>query len=103
MVKQHQWLMALGQIVGLSLVCSLCGVFSGDAMRSRQFPGHLGPGIFIMAIGVAALVCDWHWRRRCIYEGRLCVMASVVYVSGETLEAFISKGGRVSSFYVRLF
>ena len=56
--------------------------------------------MFIMAIGVAALVRDWHWRRRCRYEGKLSVTAAVVYVTGETLEAAITKG-RVASFYVK--
>jgi len=92
-------LFASGQIFVLTVICASCGVFA-EPMRSRQFPGHLGPSMFIASIGVAAFVTDWHWRRRCKYEGRLSVAAAVVYVTGETLQAGLTKG-RVLSFYVK--
>mmetsp|Transcript_13618 Transcript_13618/g.41129 ORF Transcript_13618/g.41129 Transcript_13618/m.41129 type:complete len:298 (+) Transcript_13618:43-936(+) len=93
--------LASAQIAVLTWVCWAVGVFSGEnAMQARQFPGHLGPSAFLMAIGVASLVGDWHWRRRCAFEGRLSVTAAVAYVGGEFLQAVLTKG-RSLSFYVK--
>lgn len=92
--------MAVGQVALVTAICATANVWK-TSIQARQFPGHLGPSIFIAAIGVGALCNDWHWKRRCEFEGRLSVTAAVVYVTGETLEALVSKGGRLASFYVK--
>lgn len=98
--RRWHWIMAIGQIAVLTTVCMIGDVWRSSE-TSRQFPGHLGPSIFVAAIGVGALCTEWTWWQRCEFEGRTSVIASIAYISGETLESSWRKGFPSLSFYVK--
>ena len=83
--------LAVGQLVVVTVVCHAADIWRSPE-TSEQFPGHLGPSMFIAAIGLTAFLGEWDWRRRCGVEGRLSVAAAAVYVVGEFGARLILKG-----------
>lgn len=101
-LRATQWhaLLAACQLAAVTSICASVNVWHSSA-TARQFPGHLGPSLFIATIGVSALCTEWSWRQRCEFEGRLSLSAAIIYVTGDTLEAVIRKGGRLTRFYIK--
>jgi len=93
--KVHAGL-AVAQLVTVTVVCHAADIWRSP-LTSEQFPGHLGPSIFIAAIGLTAFCNDWSWRYRCGVEGRLSVAAALVYVVGEFGARLVLKGARGSA------
>ena len=93
--------LAAAQIAVVTYVCHVADIWRSP-QTAEQFPGHLGPSIFIAAIGVTALCHDWPWRKRCAIEGRLSVFVAFAYVAGEALSRALVKGlGGFAMHYMR--
>ena len=93
--------LAAAQIAVVTYVCHVADIWRSP-QTAEQFPGHLGPSIFIAAIGVTALCHDWPWRKRCAIEGRLSVFVAFAYVAGEALSRALVKGlGGFGMHYMR--
>ena len=55
--------LACVQIALVTWICRAADIWRSKR-TSEQFPGHLGPSVFIAAIGVSALTAEWPWRTR---------------------------------------
>ena len=62
--------LACVQIALVTWICRAADIWRSKR-TSEQFPGHLGPSVFIAAIGVSALTAEWPWRQRSAIEGKL--------------------------------
>ena len=93
--------LACSQIAIVTYICHRADIWR-STLTGEQFPGHLGPSIFIAGIGLTALCNDWTWRKRCVVEGRLSVAAAATYVVGEACARVFAKGfGGIEDHYMK--
>ena len=80
--------LACVQIALVTWICRAADIWRSKR-TSEQFPGHLGPSIFIAAIGITALTTEWPWRARAAVEGKLSMWGGGSYVAGEALNRLL--------------
>ena len=85
--KLHAMLACL-QIALVTWICRAADIWRSKR-TSEQFPGHLGPSVFIAAIGVSALTAEWPWRTRAAIEGKLSMWGGGSYVAGEAVNRLL--------------
>ena len=80
--------LACVQIALVTWICRAADIWRSKR-TSEQFPGHLGPSVFIAAIGVSALTAEWPWRTRAAIEGKLSMWGGGSYVAGEAVNRLL--------------
>ena len=80
--------LACVQIALVTWICRAADIWRSKR-TSEQFPGHLGPSVFIAAIGITALTTDWPWRTRAAIEGKLSMWGGGSYVAGEAVNRLL--------------
>ena len=80
--------LACVQIALVTWICRAADIWRSKR-TSEQFPGHLGPSVFIAAIGITALTAEWPWRTRAAIEGKLSMWGGGSYVAGEAVNRLL--------------
>ena len=80
--------LACVQIALVTWICRAADIWRSKR-TSEQFPGHLGPSVFIAAIGITALTTEWPWRTRAAIEGKLSMWGGGSYVAGEAVNRLL--------------
>ena len=80
-------MLACVQIALVTWICRAADIWRSKR-TSEQFPGHLGPSVFIAAIGITALTAEWRGGRAAI-EGKLSMWGGGSYVAGEAVNRLL--------------